>query len=131
MEPFDNEELSDRELNGILREWQAPPTPTRLGKCIFAERHKPWWRRIWTTSIRVPVPVAACLVLLFLLSVRQRQAPAPPRVVVKTERVEIPVVTERVVTKLVYRERPAATFYGLQPVAELRPRIIRSGNAPN
>jgi hypothetical protein len=56
---------------------------------------------------------------------------------VKTERVEVPVVQDRVVTKYVYRNGPPApaihglNFDELRPVAELRPRIIRSGDAKN
>jgi len=50
---------------------------------------------------------------------------AAPRVVIRTERVEVPVVEERVVTRTVYRDRPAAKW---QPVAELRPRIIRGAD---
>jgi hypothetical protein len=44
-------------------------------------------------------------------------------VVVRTERVEVPVVRERVVTRT---PRQTPIFGGLQPVKELRPRIIRS-----
>ena len=66
-------------------------------------------------------------------------ATAPEGAVVKTERVQVPVIREHVVTKVVtkyvYRsvpEQPAARGFnvgGLRPVAELRPRIIRSGDA--
>jgi hypothetical protein len=57
-----------------------------------------------------------------------------PRVTVRTERVEVPVFKDRVVTRTVYRDRivqaPSApqgrNAHELQPVAELRPIIIRS-----
>ena len=64
--------------------------------------------------------------------------PRVPQVVVKTERVEVPVIQDRVITKYVYKKAPAAQkavrgfdIDGLKPVAELRPRIIRSGDAKN
>jgi hypothetical protein len=51
------------------------------------------------------------------------------REIVRTERVEIPVVKEQVVTRLVYRDRPVPLDrHELQPVAVLRPVIIRRGN---
>jgi hypothetical protein len=42
-----------------------------------------------------------------------------PRVVVRTERVEVPV----------YREAPAVSDAAWRPVRELRPRIIRGSDA--
>jgi hypothetical protein len=54
---------------------------------------------------------------------------SPPRVEVKTVRVEVPVVKEEVVTRVVYRDpksRHTDEDRELRPVAELRPRIIGS-----
>ena len=122
MEPFEKDELTDRELDAMLPQWKAPSASARLKAAVFGERRAPWWRRLWSASIRVPAPVACALaVLLMLLAVRwSRLSGAPPQVVVRTERVEVPVVQERVV----YRDRPIADAVW-QPVAELRPRIIR------
>jgi hypothetical protein len=142
MEPYDSEELTDRELDGLLREWKAPAAPTHLRAAVFPARGA-WLigvlRRIWTGSVRVPVPVAVCLAVLLGIGGWLMTRPGSPRVIVKTEvrteRVEVPVVTEREVPRIVYRDRaPVArpiTFNNLQPVAELRPRIIRSGDAHN
>jgi hypothetical protein len=128
MEPFENQELTDHELDGMLREWKTPPAPAHLRGALFPEQPH-WWRR----SIRVPIPVAVCAALLLMLMLWRTATTAPARTIVKTERVEIPVVTECTVTKLVYREKPTAerslTFQNLRPVAELRPRIIRSTHA--
>jgi hypothetical protein len=59
-----------------------------------------------------------------------------PRVVVQTQRVEVPVATEKVVT--VYQDRivrvPPATgprSPKLHPVADLHPRIMRSPDLEN
>ncbi len=133
MEPLENQELNDRDLDGLLREWKAPSAPARLRGRVFGEPDRPWWRKIWTGSIRIPVPVAACLALALALGAWRWIAPPPARVLIKTERVEVPVVTERVVT--LYRERPVASETPavpmLRPVTELRPRIIRNRNAEN
>jgi len=100
---------------------------------------KPWWRFLFHGQIRVPVPIALCVICLMAAEawwLRLAWTPAP-RIVTKTEQVEIPVMQERVVTKLVYRNRPilthtpehALTFQQLKPVGELRPRIIRGEHA--
>jgi hypothetical protein len=125
MEPFDEDELTghaltgheltDRELSSMLREWQAPRPPAAMRARVLAEAARPWWQRLWTISIRVPLPVAAALAVLFALAMWRWAVPVPARVVIQT----------------VYKDRPAPTIYGLQPVAELQPRIVRSGHAKN
>jgi hypothetical protein len=132
MEPFEKDELSDLELDRMLPQWKAPDAPARLKSAVFPKRSGPWWRRLWTTSIRVPVPVlCAVMVIMAVVATRWARPVPPPQVVVKTERVEVPVIQERVVTRTVYRERPATMQLAWRPVRELRPRIIRSGNAQN
>jgi hypothetical protein len=139
MEPFDQDELSESELDRLLAAWSTPPAPARLRSALFPESQAPWWRRVWTFP--VPLPVACCLALLIAAGVwwwPRTATPVAPQVLVKTERVEVPVVRERVITKYVYRNEPTARvavsgfdINGLRPVAELRPRIIRSGDAKN
>jgi hypothetical protein len=137
MEPLEHDELSPSELDALLHEWQAPAAPGRLRSAIFPER-APWWRRIWSASIRVPLPVGAAIVLLAGVAVWRipkpaAPAPAPPQVIVRTERVEVPVEHERIVTRYIRTPAPAhpITFQELRPVAELRPRIIRRDDAKN
>jgi len=123
MEPFEKDELSDRELNNLLPQWKAPDAPARLRGAVFPESRRPWWRRLWTASIRVPLPVACALLALLAFALgRLSRTPPPPRVVVKTERVEVPVVQERIVTRTVYRAPDAVAW---RPVRELQPRILR------
>lgn len=104
-----DDEMTDDELRGILRQWEAPPAPARLRAAIFPDARAPWWRR----SIRIPAPVAACVVVLLALGLWRWVAPP-----------------ERVVE---YREKPVevVTFREFQPVKELRPRIIRRGYVDN
>jgi hypothetical protein len=69
--------------------------------------------KIATASIRLPVPIAAALVLMLGLSsffaVRSRGqinvGPSTPLAQVQTRTVEVPVVQEKVVTRVVYVER--------------------------
>jgi hypothetical protein len=76
----------------------------------------PKWRRLFTASVPIPVPLA-CAVLAFVVfalgfiwqarAARSTPAsPAPASVVTRT--VEVPVVQEKVVTRVVYRDRRIA-----------------------
>jgi hypothetical protein len=124
MEPFEKDRLSESELNELLPRWQAPTAPKRLRAAVFPEHSGPWWRRMWTASVRIPLPVAfACLLLVVFAAARlMRPAPAP-RVEVRTQLVETPVIQERIVERKVYVTPEEQTW---RPVRELRPRIIRS-----
>lgn len=66
-------------------------------------------RRIFTTSVRVPVPAALGLILLFgasffLVRARTRvnASPSAPVALVETKTIEVPVIQEKVVTRVVY-----------------------------
>jgi hypothetical protein len=138
MEPFEKDDLSDAELKGLLRLWEVPDPPAGLREAVFGQSRGPRWREIWGASIRVPVPVIALALLVFAIAFWKwpRQVvfrESPPRVEVKTVRVEVPVVKQvvkkEVVTRVVYRDRNSRQPDDdgeLRRVTELRPRIIRS-----
>lgn len=126
MEPFDSDELSDAELDQLLKKWEAPPAPARLRAAVFPETARPAWRRFWSASLRIPLPAAAALSCALALGAWQARKPPAVREIVRTQRVEVPVWKDRVVVKTVYRDRPAPAPQILKPVAELRPRIIRT-----
>jgi len=127
--------MTDDELSKLLSAWKSPVPPANLRARIFPPRKKPFWRWLLGGSIPVPVPAAACLVALLGLGVWRWATLPSPRLIVRTERVEVPVIQERVV----YRDRPVPSrpaeraaaparkqfmLHGFQPVNELRPRII-------
>jgi len=75
------------------------------------------WRRLLTASVPIPVPLA-CAVLAFVVFalgfIWQARAargapPSPGPASVVTRTVEVPVVQERVVTRVVYRDRRIAS----------------------
>ena len=90
--------FDDQELNAMLQEWRAPAPSPHVRAAIFPE--SAWWQRLLRAEIRIPVPVAACLVLLLLAGLWMYR-PAPPPAT------------------------QAVTFRELQPVKELKARIIR------
>src|SRR5438477_8210120 len=105
MDPFERHELSDEDLNAALREWAVPDAPPGLRTRLFPGTAAPWWRRLWTASIRIPFPVAVCLAAVVAFSAWRWVS---PRVIVKTE-----------VVRVVYRDLPDASVAPLRPVAEL------------
>lgn len=115
----------DAELRQLLLAWEAPDeSAAARARLLAAFRERatrpPLWRRLLTSSVRVPLPVAACAALAFALSAYALVAPGArtqttatttnaPSPVVKI--VEVPVVEERVVERVVYvekKERPAS-----------------------
>src|SRR5688572_27769045 len=103
MEPLENDELSDLELDRTLREWKAPAAPARLRATLFPAIHEAWWQRIWSASVRVPVPAFCLLTILVGLAAWRWIASAPSPTL-------------------------GLDFNQWKPVAELRPQLIRSSN---
>ena len=103
------EPLNDNELNKLLSQWKAPAPPESLQRKFFPNPQRlPWWRWIWSGSIRVPVPAGLAAAVILVLSVLfgiSNRAVAPP---VK-----------------------AVTLADFQPVKQLQPRIIRSAYEGN
>ena len=76
MDPFEHDELSDSELDSLLKKWEAPAAPGRLRAAVFAEEAQPWWRRAWSASFRVPLPVALGSSALLMICMSGRFVPA-------------------------------------------------------
>lgn len=76
---------------------------------VITQRQPSWIVRMFQTSIRVPVPAGLALILLlggslfFAIRAAAPKETLPP--VVIHVPVEVPVVQERVVTRVVYRDR--------------------------
>ena len=95
MEPHNQDELTDRELDALLQKWRVPEAPAPLRQAIFPDWSRPWWRRLWSASVRIPLPVAVAVLLLLAAVWRWPVAAVP-------------------------QDRQQ-----LQPVSELRPVILR------
>ncbi len=133
----------DAGLRKLLRRWSAPEPGADLDRRMIEKYRslrgqKPGrslWTRLRTGSIPVPIPAAILALILAALGAWRVFIPAAPRVIVRTERVEVPVVTERLVPQIIYRTRvvnAAPKAFGpdaqeLRPVSELRPVFIRRG----
>jgi len=105
----------DSELQTLLRQWQLPRRSPGLDRRVLtAYRNQvssdSRWKRLFFRSIPIPLPLAAALLLVLVLlgsfalrppMVVRLEVPGPiPQVV----RVEVPVVREKIVTRIVYRQ---------------------------
>ena len=106
---FENDELTDAELDRLLGQWQAPPAPEGMRRALFGTA-KPWYSRAWSVSIRVPLPLGLAVLagLGFFVVEMRRTAPAPAAI-----------------------QSAPLGFKELRPVVELKPRIIRGQHADN
>jgi hypothetical protein len=107
---------ADAELRALLREWEAPPQSGGARARLLADFRAcaapaPLWRRALAAQIRVPLPVAACAALALLLTplafgarpwTKSTPPPADAAHAPSVRVVEVPVVQERVVTRVVY-----------------------------
>ena len=110
------------------------------------ERQPSWLMRFFTTSIRVPVPVGLALVLLAAVAFISTRGSSVSVVHVPVEVPrEVPVVQEKTVTQIVYRERPSrrskttriapandaavASLDGFKPADEVKLTVIKGGTA--
>ena len=131
MEPFEKDEMPDEQLQAMLREWRAPQAPHRLRQRVLGRPERPWFVRFWSASVRVPVPLGCGLAALLALAVWLWLRPAaPPVTIVRTVRVEVPVIQERVVTKTVYRDRKPQPPIAWRPVEEIRPKVFNDEQEP-
>jgi hypothetical protein len=71
--------MDDRELNQLLREWEAPDAPPHLGPPVRATVVKRrWWTWLLTGSIRVPVPIGVAAALIAAFWLFSEDAPREP-----------------------------------------------------
>ena len=96
-------------------------------------------QRLATASVRVPVPIAAVLIILFGLSIvfathSRRQlstesGSGTSTVVTKT--VEVPVIHERTVTRVVYRDRSRRAVSDIARIERAPRSAAKVTNRPN
>ena len=139
---------------------QASAQLDRTLMAAFRRQHEkaapspPWWQRIFVGSVSIPKPAFAAVLLAIVLAVlaagigeSNRSIPAqvgtnipssspasatplPPEIIEKTRIVEVPVVRERVVTRVVYVERQNSRALARNRVSENKQtRAAKEGDA--
>ncbi len=117
----------DEELTKLLARWSAPIVPDGMDERVLAAYRRqagtaePWWARLFTASVRVPLPVAVGLLMLFIVTaaLALRPAPAPSTAgsagpsepVQAAQRVDSPVVTR-------------TSLAGFEPVPEVTATVL-------
>jgi len=133
------EPLDDKELNQLLRKWEAPRAPAAMRVAAEGTRQSRW-RWIWSGRIRVPVPVGAAIVfgaLAFGIYANRtvpaplanpvgnatvtppapQVSPTPPATATPVEIISPPVVAD---------DKPVtAALSGFRPVGRVEPKIVR------
>jgi hypothetical protein len=110
-----------RRLHAAAGDAPASDARAQQQSDVRAQRSAPFWKRLLTSSIRVPAPVAAAAVLLlvavsvFALSLVARDAPEPVVLAAphssqgeaapQIKFIEVPVVQEKIITQTIYVPR--------------------------
>ena len=122
----EREDIRDEELDGLLRRWGAPVVPEGMDERVLEAYRRqagrePWWSRLFTASVRVPVPVAVGVLMLLIvtaaLALRPPAAPStagtggPPEPVQAARHADVPVVSR-------------TSLAGFQPVTEVTATVV-------
>ena len=98
--------------------------------------HDSWLKRFLTATIRIPIPAGAALLLLFAISLGLALRRSPqPTVVEKVSTVqvpvEVPVIKEKVVTRIVYRQSNNQNVSRRSVAKPDNSAVARSQSSPN
>ena len=116
----------DDELHRLLDRWSAPVVPDGMDERVLqafrrqaGTGREPWWSRLFTASVRVPVPVALGVLMLLIVTAALALRPvAPPPTaagplepVQAARRGDVPVVSR-------------TSLAGFQPVTEVTATVV-------
>lgn len=105
---------------------------------------RPWLVRFFVSSVRIPVPVGLALLAIFGFLIFRSSVPPPQveRTIVQVP-VEVPVIQEKTVERVVYREKPSprrprrettpariesvADLEGFKPAEEVKLTVLKGG----
>ena len=125
----ERDELRDPELQSLLARWSAPVLPDGMDeRMLLAYRRtvrsaEPWWQRLFTASVRVPLPVAVGLLMLFLVTAALALRPVAPAPTAGASGGSDPVQAARAGEPVVTRTNLA----GFQPVSEVTATVVETG----
>jgi len=117
----------DDELHRLLERWSAPVVPDGLDdRVLVAYRRQvgarePWWSRLFTASVRVPLPVAVGVLMLLIVTAALALRPAVPPPTAGTSGPSDPVQAARHLDVPVVSRTSLA---GFQPVTEVTATVV-------
>ena len=116
----------DEELSRLLQRWTAPVVPEGMDEHVLTAYrrqtgHEPWWSRLFTASVRVPVPVAVGVLMLLIVTAALALRPpaasptagtaGPSEPVQAARHADVPVVSR-------------TSLAGFQPVNEVTATVV-------
>jgi hypothetical protein len=115
----------DDELHRLLERWSAPVVPEGMDERMLQAYRRlkgggePWWSRLFTASVRVPLPVAVGVLMLLIVTAALALRPVapPPTAAGPSEPVQaarhgdVPVVSR-------------TSLAGFQPVSEVTATVV-------
>ena len=124
-----NEMERDEPLARVLESWGPPSVPASLDERVLASYRRqvvrtPLWKRLFGTSIRIPLPIAVAALLLLLLStvMALRRVPLGPPTEPQRATTEESTLTARKADPPVVTRTSLA---GFEPVAEINVTVLR------
>jgi hypothetical protein len=125
----------DDELSRLLQRWSAPLVPDGIDERMLAAYRRqagagePWWKRLFTASVRVPLPVAVGVLMLLIVTAALALRPVAPQPTAETTGPQAPVQAAR------HGDVPVVSrtsLAGFQPVTEVTATVVtdRTGTRP-
>jgi hypothetical protein len=117
----------DDELHRLLERWSAPVVPEGMDERVLGAYRRqtggaePWWSRLFTASVRVPLPVAVGLVMLLIVTAVLAFRPVPAGPTAGTSGPSAPVQAARQGDVPVVSRTSLA---GFQPVTEVTATVV-------
>jgi hypothetical protein len=119
----------DLELERLLARWSAPVVPEGMDERVLAAYRRqvhaaePWWSRLFTASVRVPLPVAVGLLMLLLVTAALALRPVASSPTAGTSGPSAPMQAARNADSPVVTRTSLA---GFQPVAEVTATVVET-----
>ena len=118
----------DDELHRLLERWSAPVVPDGMDERVLqafrrqaGAGREPWWSRLFTASVRVPLPVAVGVLMLLIVTAALALRPVAPPPTAGTAGPSEPVqAAQRGDVPVVSR----TSLAGFQPVIEVTATVV-------
>ena len=123
----ERERERDDELTRLLGRWSAPVVPDGMDERVLAAYRRqqgtlePWWSRLFTASVRVPLPVAVGVLMLLIVTAALALRPVVPSPTAGTTGPSEPVQAARQGDVPVVSRTSLA---GFRPVAEVTATVV-------
>jgi hypothetical protein len=118
----------DERLHRLLQRWSAPVVPDGMDQRVLEAFRRqagairePWWSRLFTASVRVPLPVAVGVLMLLIVTAALALRPATPPPTAGTGGPSEPVQAARRGDVPVVSRTSLA---GFQPVSEVTATVV-------